>query len=324
VKKGQVIALLDTTLLYPTMLNAAAAVSKARVNVELTRLQFERIDTLFHAKVESKNDYDMSYEAYQAAKADLQAAEATLDNDKTNLGYATIKAPCNGTVISRQVNVGQTVVSSFNSPQLFTIGVDLTQMLDLADVDEADIGQVKDGQDAAFTVDAYPYDIFRGKVVQIRMNPINIQNVNNYVVVINAPNPDLKLLPGLTATTTIRTAEHDHVYRVLANAIHFTPPGDYLKHIKFPDAELAQIQAMKVAGNEIPKPGSDCYLWVDRNDTLTPVRVTLGLFDGTLIEVSGDLRPGDNAVTGIGVAQATSTTSSNPFMPQMHPAANKK
>ena len=325
VRKGQVIALLDTTLLYPIWLGARAAVSKARVNVELTRLQFARIDTLYQQKVESKNDYDMAYEAYKSAQADLQMAEATMENDRTNLGYATIHAPCNGTVISRSVNVGQTVVSSFNSPQLFTIGVDLTQMLDLADVDEADIGQVKDGQDAAFTVDAFPYDVFRGKVVQVRLNPINIQNVNNYIVVINAPNPERKLLPGMTATTTIRTAEHDHVFKVLANAIHFTPPADYLKHIKLPDSLVLHTQQLKIAGNEIPKSGSTCYIWLKRNNELTPVPVTLGLFDGTYIEVSGELQVGDEVVTGIGsTAASTNTTANNPFMPQMHPAANKK
>ena len=325
VKKNQVIALLDTTLLYPSMLNAAAAVEKAKVQVELTKLQFDRIDTLYHAKVESKNDYDMAYENYHSAIADLMAAQASLTNQKTNLKYATIKSPCNGTVISRNVDVGQTVISSFNAPQLFTIATDLTLMQDLADVDEADIGQVKNGQDAAFTVDAYPYDIFKGKVVQIRLNPVNIQNVNNYVVVINVANPDLKLLPGLTATTTIKTAEHYHVLKVLANAIHFIPPVEYLNHITFPDSLLQKTQMLKVAGNEIPKPGSNCYIWVKRNDILCPVLVTVGLFDGTFIEISGNIQQGDEVITGIGsTAQTTNTTANNPFMPQMHPAANKK
>ena len=325
VRKNQVIAILDTTLLYPAMLNAAAAVEKAKVNVELTKLQFDRIDTLYHAKAESKNSYDMAYENYHSARADLMAAQATLDNGKTNLRYATIKSPCNGTVISRNVDVGQTVISSFNAPQLFTIATDLTLMQDLADVDEADIGQIKNGQDAVFTVDAYPYDLFRGKVVQVRLNPVNIQNVNNYVVVINVSNPDLKLLPGLTATTTIKTAEHKHVLKVMANAIHFNPPVEYLNHISFPDTLLQKIQMVKVAGNEIPKPGSDCYIWVKRDDILTPVTVTVGIFDGTFIEVSGNIHQGDEVVTGIGnTTQAVSSTANNPFMPQMHPAANKK
>jgi len=328
VKKNQVIAKLDTTLLYQVMLNARAAVEKAKVNVELTRLQFERIDTLYKAKVESKNDYDMAYENYHSAIADLQAAQATLDNDKTNLGYATILAPCNGTVISRGVNIGQTVVSSFNAPELFMIGVDLKQMLDLADVDEADIGQIKVGQQALFTVDAYPYESFKGTVAQIRLNPQNIQNVNNYVVVINVPNDDLRLLPGLTATTFIKTAEHDHVLKILANAIHFIPPADYLKHIQMSDSLIEKTQSLRVAGNEIPKLGSECYIWVKKNDVLVPIVVTVGLFDGTYIEVTGDIKQGDEVVSGVtGMStsvQAANSTANNPFMPQMHPASNKK
>jgi len=326
VKKNQVIAKLDTTLLYLTMLNAKAAVSKASVNVDLTRLQFERIDTLYKAKVESKNTYDMTYEAWRAAQADLQAAQATLANDKMNLTYATILAPCNGTVISRSVNVGQTVVSSFNSPQLFTIGVDLRKMLDLADVDEADIGQIKVGQEARFTVDAYPYDIFLGSVGQVRLNPINIQNVTNYIVVINVHNDDLRLLPGLTATTFIKTQEHDNVMKVVANAIHFMPPVEYLKHIHLADSMVTKTSAGKIPGNEIPKPGSSCFVWVKNQEVLHPVLVTVGIFDGTYIEVSGDIKQGDEVVTGIGASttQPANTTANNPFMPQMHPSTPKK
>ena len=326
VRKNQVIALLDTTLLYPTMLSAQATVEKARVNLELAKRQFDRIDTLFKAKVESQNNYDIANEAYQAARADLLVAQANLVNDKTNLHYATIRSPCNGTVISRNVDVGQTVISSFNAPQLFTIATDLTLMQDLADVDEADIGQVKQGQDAAFTVDAYPYDIFRGKVVQIRLNPVNIQNVNNYVVVINVENKDLKLLPGLTATTTIKTAEADNVKRVPASAIHFMPPAEYLKHINFPDSMMQRIQPFKLTGNEIPKPGTECCIWVKKNGQLEPVIVDVGLFDGTNLEVSGNINVGDEVITGIGtnIQTAITTTTNNPFMPKMRPATNKK
>ena len=325
VRKNQVIAKLDTTLLYLDVLSSKALVEKAKVNVNLTKLQFERIDTLYKSRVESKNNYDLSFESYHAAIADLQSAEAKLANDKTNLKYATILAPCNGTVISRNVDVGQTVISSFNAPQLFTIATDLSLMQDMADVDEADIGQVKNGQHATFTVDAFPYDVFSGSVVQIRLNPVNIQNVNNYVVVINVENKDFKLLPGLTATTSIVTAQHDHVKRVLANAIHFIPPESYLKHIHLPDSEVEKVVELKIAGNEIPKSGSECYIWVKRQDVLVPVRVTTGLFDGSYLEVAGDINPGDEVVTGIGgAAQAASGTSNNPFMPKMKPAANKK
>ena len=321
VKKGQIVALLDTTLLYATMRDAAAAVEKAKAQVELTKRQYVRMDTLFKAKVAAQNDYDVANSNYMAAKADLLAANATLDHEKTNLRYSTIKAPINGTVISRNVDVGQTVISSFNAPTLFTIAKDLTQMQVLADVDEADIGQVKDGQQAIFTVDAYPYDVFKGFVAQIRLQPVMVQNVNNYIVVINVANPDLKLLPGLTATTTIQTQHHDHVLKVLVNAIHFNPPLEYMKWIKLPESMIEKTETMKVAGNEIPKAGSSCYLWVKNGDVISPVLVQLGLFDGTFIEVSGNIKQGDEVVTGTGggAVQATNSTANNPFMPKMPP-----
>ena len=324
VKKGQIVARLDTTLLYANMRDAAAAVEKARVQVDLTKKQFIRMDTLFHEKVAAQADYDLAYSAYNAAKADLMATNATLDHEKTNLKYSTILAPIKGTVISRNVDVGQTVISSFNAPTLFTIANDLTQMQVLADVDEADIGQVKVNQPATFTVDAYPYMIFAGKVAQIRLQPVMVQNVNNYIVVINVPNPDLKLLPGLTATTTINTDHHDSVLRVLGNAIHFMPPTDYLTYMKLPDSLITKTERTKVAGNDIPKPGSNAYIWVKYNKVLMPVLVTVGLFDGTYIEISGDIKEGEEVVTGIGTTATASPTANNPFMPQMHPATNKK
>ncbi len=319
VKKGQIIATLDTTLLYSSMRDAAAAVEKARVQVDLTKKQFARIDTLFHAKVISKNDYDLAYSNYGVAKADLLAAIATLDHEKTNLRYTTIKAPINGTVISRNVDVGQTVISSFNAPTLFTIANDLTQMQVLANVDEADIGQVKVGQETVFTVDAYPYMVFKGKVAQVRLQPVMVQNVNNYIVVINVSNPDLKLLPGLTANITIKITEHSHILKVPANAVHFMPSDDYLGYIKMTDSAMSKIKSMKIAGNEIPRPGDVCIVWVKSATVLEPRQVVVGLFDGTFVEISGDIKRGDEIVTGTGngIAQPASTTANNPFMPKM-------
>lgn len=319
VTKGQVIAKLDTTLLYSSMRDAAAAVQKAKVQVDLTEKQFTRMDTLFHARVASKNDYDLAYGSYGAAKADLLAALATLDHEKTNLRYTTIKAPINGTVISRNVDVGQTVISSFNAPTLFTIANDLTQMQVLANVDEADIGQVKVGEETIFTVDAYPYLVFKGTVAQVRLQPVMVQNVNNYIVVINVANPDLKLLPGLTANITIKITEHQNVLKVSGNAVHFIPPAEYLKYIKISDSTLNKIQSVRVAGNEIPRPGEVCYVWIDDGVQLVPKLVTVGLFDGTYLEIAGDITRGENIVTGVGsgTTAAVPATANNPFMPKM-------
>jgi len=320
VTKGQVVAMLDTTLLYAAMSDAAAAVEKAKVQLELAKKQFIRTDTLFRAKVAAQADYDLAYSAYRSAEADLRARYAALSHEKTNLRYATIKAPINGTVISRNVDVGQTVISSFNAPTLFTIANDLTQMQVLANVDEADIGQIKVGQDAVFTVDAYPYEKFKGVVSMIRLQPVVVQNVNNYVVVINVSNPDLKLLPGLTANITIKIREHTGVLKVIANAVHFTPPADYLSAAHLPDALALDLQKRKVAGNEIPRAGDTCYLWLADSAILKPVQVRVGIFDGTFIEVSGDIRRGDEVVTGIKSKAATENpTTNNPFMPKMPP-----
>ena len=320
VTKGQVVALLDTTLLYAAMSDAAAAMEKAKVQLELAQKQFIRTDTLFRDKVAAQADYDLAYSNYRSSEADLRARVAALSHEKTNLRYATIKAPINGTVISRNVDVGQTVISSFNAPTLFTIANDLTQMQVLANVDEADIGQVKVGQGSVFTVDAYPYEKFKGVISMIRLQPVMVQNVNNYVVVIDVPNPDLKLLPGLTANITIKIREHSGVLKVAANAVHFSPPAEYLSAAHLSDALTLDLQKRKVAGNEIPRVGDTCYIWLTDSAALKPVRVRAGIFDGTFIEISGDVKRGDEVVTGIKAKAATeNTTTNNPFMPKMPP-----
>ncbi len=327
VRKGQLIARLDTTLEHATLIQSQAAVENADAQLALQKMVFNRLDTLYHQNVTDKNDYDQAYANLKVAEANLKSAKANYAHDKINLGYATIYAPVNGIVISRNVDVGQTVISSFNAPNLFSIAIDLRRMQDLADVDEADIGQVKAGQEAAFTVDAYPYDVFKGTVGQIRLQPVMIQNVNNYIVVINFKNPDLKLLPGLTATTTIKTQQHDSILKVLVNAVHFIPPADYLKSINFPDSSYQTILAKKVAGNEIPRPGDMCYIWIKHDGIISPELVTAGLFDGTDIEVSGNIKDGDEVVTGGGAVQGqqmAAPTANNPFMPQMHTQAKKK
>ena len=325
VKKGQVIAVLDTVLQYASVKDAEAAVAKAKAQVLLTQQQFIRADTLLKQNVASKADYDLAFANYTSAKADLLAANANYGHERINLGYATIYAPITGTVISRNVDIGQTVISSFNSPTLFTIAKDLTQMQVLTDVDEADIGQIRVGQTAEFTVDAYPYEKFRGDVAQIRLQPTMVQNVNNYIVVINVANPDLKLLPGLTATTTIKTQQHDGVMKASVNAIHFSPPADFVAHSDMDDTLLAALSAKRVAPNEIPKPGSSCFVWVVHGGTPVPHRVTTGMFDGTYIELAGNIKPGDSVITGVATsAAAASPTANNPFMPQMHPATPKK
>ncbi len=319
VRKGQVIAMLDTTLLHSAMRDAAARLQRAHIQAELAKRQFIRADTLFRQKVAAQADHDLAYSTYRSAEADVIAATAVLDHEKTNLRYATIKAPINGTVISRNVDVGQTVISSFNAPTLFTIANDLTQMQVLANVDEADIGQVKVGQETEFTVDAYPYETFRGTVAQIRLQPVVVQNVNNYIVVINVANADLKLLPGLTANINIRISQHRNVLKVPSNALHFMPTAEYMRTIRLPDSAITSILSRKIAGNEIPVPASSCFVWLKDNTGLSPRLVTVGLFDGTFVEISGDIRKGEEVVTGTNAAREGTATTNNPFMPKMPP-----
>lgn len=318
VHKGQVIALLDTTLLYAAYLDAQAAVEKAKAQEELQRSIFMRTDTLFSEKVAAQADYDQAHASYRAARSDLQSALANLNHALINLRYATITAPINGIVVSRNVDVGQTVISSFNAPTLFSIANNLKKMQLQANVDEADIGQIKEGQLVDFTVDAYPNEKFTGRVGQIRLQPVTIQNVVNYIVVIDVANKDLKLLPGLTANITVNIQQHENVLKAVSNAVHFQPSAAYMEEIKLPDTLLAQIKASTVAANEIPAPSASCFVWVRRGDSIYPVKMNVGLFDGNYIELSGPVKEGDELVTGMENAQKTSTVK-NPFVPQMRP-----
>jgi len=308
--------LLDTTLLHAAYLDAEATVEKARAQVELQSHNFKRIDTLYKDKVASKADYDQAYAAYKSSQSDLMAALANMEHAKINLHYAIITAPINGTVISRNVDVGQTVISSFNAPTLFTIANNLKKMQVLANVDEADIGQVKVGQSVDFTVDAYPNDKFRGVVGLIRLQPVTIQNVVNYIVVIDVANPELKLLPGLTANISVNIAMHPDVLKVVSNAVHFQPSADVMAKMNIPAAVKSSMDSMKLTANEIPQPGTSCYIWVREGETMRPEMVTAGLFDGSLLEIKGNIKAGDEIITGIENTVSTSAAK-NPSMPQM-------
>ena len=229
VKKGQIIARLDTTTLAAQVYDAKASVERMRIQLRQAERDYKRTSELYKQKVMARIDYEKALNAYETAKSNLYSAEAQLNRVKTNLGYATITSPIDGIVISRNVEVGQTVAASFNSPTLFQIVNDLTKMQVEADVDEADIGQVKVGQEVSFTVDAYPDDAFNGLVRQIRLQPVVISNVVNYLVIIDVPNPEMKLMPGMTASLSIYVNKADSVLRVPVKALSFQPPQDYLQ-----------------------------------------------------------------------------------------------
>ncbi len=251
VRKNQILARIDTTTLSATVFDSRAAVYRQQILVNQMKREFERTKDLFAQKVVAQTDYDLASDNYETAKSSLISAQAQLNRAMINLGYATIYSPIQGVVISKSVEQGQTVAASLNSPTLFTIVDDLSKMQVQASVDEADIGQVKEGQEVTFTVDAYPEEKFTGSVKQIRIQPVIVSNVVNYVVIIDVPNQDLKLLPGMTANITVKVNEANDVLRVPVKALSFRPPNFYLYDLmaSLPDTTKKRInervEAMK-------------------------------------------------------------------------------
>jgi HlyD family secretion protein len=228
VREGQVIAVLDTILLAQAVEDARASLKKSEIQVNQTKRDFDRTKVLFEQKVMAQADYDLALTAYETAVANAVSAQSALSRAKINLRYATIIAPISGVVVSRAVDVGQTVAASFSTPTMFTIANDLTKMQVQANIDEGDIGKILVGQTVKFTVDAYPDMSFDGTVRQVRLQPVVTQNVVNYTVIIDVPNPDLKLLPGMTANITVMVQEEKDVLKVPATALRFSPPQEYI------------------------------------------------------------------------------------------------
>lgn len=226
VKEGQLIARIDTTFLWQSVKDAQAGLDRAKAQAADSKRTLDRQTALVERGLEAQSNLDVAMTAYESNRAALKQSQATVDRAKINLAYATIRAPINGVVINRAVNVGQTVAASFSSPTLFTIANDLAKMQVLTVVDESDIGMISIDQRATFTVDAYPEDKFIGVVSQIRLNPVSIQNVVNYTVVIDVNNDRLKLMPGMTASVKIAAADAFDVLKVSNLALRFQPPAD--------------------------------------------------------------------------------------------------
>lgn len=294
VKEGQPIAQIEPSLFQAQLENDQAGLKAAIAKSEDAKRQMERGQRLFNDKLMAEQDYQALVTSYQQSVGNQASAQAAVDRDKTNLGYCTIKAPVSGTVISRAVDVGQTVAASFSTPNLFIIGKDLKKMQVLATIDEADIGSVKDGQPAMFTVDAFQEMQFKGSVGQVRLQPTTTNNVVTYTVVVNVPNDDLKLLPGMTANITILTAHESHVLRVPNAALRFNPFA-FMPASQAPQSGQGRgpgggapgaMQAKREAGRVVKR---DDHVW-----TLGPdgkpkeVPVTIGISDGQFTEVTGD------------------------------------
>ena len=268
VKAGQVIAVMDKINLEAELTSSQAQLDAAKTEYEYREKEYNRTKTLHDKELVSDSDYDSAYYQYATAKNAYSQAKASYVKVKRNLSYATITSPIDGVVISRAVEEGQTVAAGFETPTLFTIAKNLTDMQVIADVDEADIGQVEEGQKVTFTVDAYPDDVFEGSVEQVRLEATTTSNVVTYEVVINAPNPDLKLKPGLTANVTIYTLEEDNVLAVPTKALRFNP-----------DAELLSQIGISVEGSAQPAEGTRT-VWVKNGNTISPKAVTANYTSG--------------------------------------------
>ena len=229
VKKGQVIAELDRTNLISELNTARANLSSAQSTAAYELSNFNRFKTLYEKGLVSADEFESAQLSYLKAKEQVNTSRESVQKAQTNLGYATITSPIDGVILSKSVEEGQTVAASFNTPELFVIAQDLTDMRVIADIDEADIGGVKEGQRVSFTVDAFPEDTFEGQVTQVRQEATTESNVVTYEVVISAPNNDLKLKPGLTANVTIYTMEKNDVLAVPAKALRFIPNEALLK-----------------------------------------------------------------------------------------------
>lgn len=284
VKKGQVIAELDKTNLMSQLNTAKTQLATAQSQLNYQTANYKRYKTLFEKGLVAADDFDNAKLSYTQAKEQVMSAKEEVQRAQTNLGYATITSPIDGVVLSKSVEEGQTVAASFSTPELFTIAQDLTNMQVVADVDEADIGDVKEGERVTFTVDAYPDDTFEGKVKQVRQEATTTNNVVTYEVVISAPNADLKLKPGLTANVTIYTAERKGVLSVPSKALRFIPQKETVGKMKIVDAANAKNKVWTIEGNSI-----------------VAHKVNIGMTDGTNTQIVGGIAEGTKVVTGLNV-----------------------
>lgn len=303
VKKGQLIAELDKTNLLSELSSAKSNMESAKSNMEYQKSNYNRYKELYSKGLVSADDYENAQLSYKQASEEYAIQKESVSKAQTNLGYAIITSPIDGIVLSKEVEEGQTVAAAMETPTLFIIAQDLTDMQVIADVDEADIGGVKEGQRVTFTVDAFPDDLFEGKVTQVRQEATEESNVVTYEVVISAPNDDLKLKPGLTANVTIFTNERDGVLAVPSKALRFAPNENLL-------AEGESITDCE---------GKD-KVWMREGSNFKAVPVKIGVTNGTYTEIISGLKEGDAVLTDFIIGndqpeETEETAEKNPFMP---------
>lgn len=312
VHKGQIIAELDKTNLMSELNSAKSNLAGAKSDLDYQRANYKRIKALYDKELVSGNEYDTALLSLRQAESTYAQRKEAVSKAQTNLGYAIITSPIDGIIISKAVEEGQTVAASYSTPTLFTIAQDLTDMRVIADVDEADIGEVEVGQRVSFTVDAYPGETFEGKVTQVRLEATTESNVVTYEVVISASNKDLKLKPGLTANVTIFTLERNNIVSVPTKALRFTPTKEMLN----PGEKIEDCQgAHKV--------------WVREGKTLKAYAVKTGITNGTRTQIVSGIKEGAEVIVEMKATSADAqqvdagdNSESSPFAPG--PRKNKK
>ncbi len=302
VTKGQLIAELDKTNLVSELTSAQSNLASAQASLDYQEANYRRYKSLYDKGLVSADEYETAKLNYDKAVAQVTIEEQSVAKAQTNLGYAMIYSPINGTILSKEVEEGQTVASSMTTPTLFIIAQDLTDMQVVADVDEADIGGVQDGQRVSFTVDAYPDDTFEGRVTQVRLEATTESNVVTYEVVISAKNDDLKLKPGLTANVTIYTLEKENVLTVPSKALRFTPS-----------------EALLQVGETIENVPGHTKVWTKEGSSFIAHNVEVGSTNGILTEIIAGIDEGTVILTDFNIdadeEEEEEDNTSNPFMP---------
>ncbi|MDQ0475581.1 efflux RND transporter periplasmic adaptor subunit [Chryseobacterium sp. MDT2-18] len=321
VKKGQLLATLDPSLLRDQSLQIAGTLASAKSNLVFNQTAYNRQAALYKVGAISKADFQSALNQYNAAKAQISAITAQLSAANTNLSYTKIYSPIDGTILSRNVSEGQTVAASFSTPTLFSIAKDLTKMQVRASIDEADIGNVKTGQNVTFTVDAFPDLNFKGKIVEIRLHPTVSANVVNYITIINTENSELKLKPGMTANIAVITSDVPKVMKIPVQAITFKPDSLVAKNYKintpYPSVKKKQWNGQKPAANK-NKSKEEATVWVLAADqSLTMKKIKTGTSNDTDLQVISGLSLNDNVITGYKtLTKKSGSAAKSPFLPQ--------
>jgi HlyD family secretion protein len=338
VKKGQLLAELDKTILNAQEQQIISSIQQAQSQLTFQQSNYNRQSQLYNAGAISKAELETAQNEFKVAQAGLKSAQSQLQAAQKNLSLANIYSPIDGTVLSRNVSEGQTVAASFNTPTLFSIAKDLTQMQVRAAVDEADIGNVKRGQRVSFTVDAFPDDVFEGSLLEIRLQPSISSNVVTYTTIINTANKELKLKPGMTANITIYTKEENNALLVSSKATKFKPDSVIMKKYEIvdPRKNMKGQQTASAPGERNNVDSSNrnwrkdalsrdsnnikrASVWILNGTTLTRRFIRTGLEDGTQVQVLGGLTPDDVVIDGVQQVNAATNQNNNqrsPFMPQ--------